>query len=645
MVLFSRPMALLSLLTILAGIIRFTRLDHPSLWYDESMVFRRTCGTYGQLLDCLRTDGFVPLHYSLVWVISRFFKPTPIVLRFFPALCGTLMTPAVYFLARQLLNRSTSLLAAAFTACSAFMLFYSRDAKMYMDAWLFVTLNSACLLWWFRTKKSTAWLCWIASGGAACGIHFSSIIPVAISLLLLLTQSRMRWQDALLWLAGVDVILSGPLLYYEKFNTWKERIDDDGWRDSGLVWINIYNYGRTGPQLLRFLGSSMLTGWEWPKDADLNLIPPQRVIWPERAVELLLVIFLAACLPWADIWRPLKVWMPRLADPDFQSASELSSDPQPQWRIVLWLSLWIAVPLYGFYCRSMNGFASPLDWWHWLVEKFPALLLPAHHHWLLILIALLPLTLAALTIRYRHIRPMMIRGLALLVVTAGLVGICWVMAMVMASMADAAVEAGKPWASLWVPRYVGFIWPMLAVAVAALVMRLPTIAFRTAVIVFLLGLNLGIGSFRIFGQTEPPVDRMAADAFDAENPANHTFLWTHLKRGNDYPGGANLYSEPAEYYLELLQSKPTDPVLFMTALRNRQSKNPGLRSMPWDRDLPSAANTIIIWSQYDPTGPTADLAPPSGWTLQSDTWYQARDYWIWRDLDRYRRQVYVRERS
>ena len=51
------------------------------------------------------------------------------------------------------------------------MLFYSRDAKMYMDAWLFVTLNLACLLWWFRTGKSTAWLCWIACGAAACGLQ------------------------------------------------------------------------------------------------------------------------------------------------------------------------------------------------------------------------------------------------------------------------------------------------------------------------------------------------------------------------------------------------------------------------------------------------------------------------------------------
>ncbi len=79
------------------------------------------------------------------------------------------------------------------------------------------------------------------------------------------------------------------------------------------------------------------------------------------------------------------------------------------------------------------------------------------------------------------------------------------MAIVMASQSAAATKAGKPWESIWVPRYIGFVWPMLAVAAArALLMRLPTKWVRGAAIVFLLGLNLGIGSFRILGQTEPP---------------------------------------------------------------------------------------------------------------------------------------------
>ena len=56
-------------------------------------------------------------------------------LRLLPALAGTFMVPAMYFLARQFLGRRGALLAAAFTAVSAFLNYYSRDAKMYEPTW------------------------------------------------------------------------------------------------------------------------------------------------------------------------------------------------------------------------------------------------------------------------------------------------------------------------------------------------------------------------------------------------------------------------------------------------------------------------------------------------------------------------------
>jgi hypothetical protein len=198
-----RHSVLVILLTIIAGCLRFASIDKPSIWGDEAATWRRISGTYQQMLDELRTAGFMPGNYLLTWWIkdgfpiwgkyeytprsylpdmeSRFFRrlnegrdpamlprmvwtpthrlvpggitPTPLVMRFIPALCGTLMVPAMYFLASHLVSRRTALLAALFTCCSAYMLNYSRDAKMYMQLWFFATLHVGCLLWWLEAYK------------------------------------------------------------------------------------------------------------------------------------------------------------------------------------------------------------------------------------------------------------------------------------------------------------------------------------------------------------------------------------------------------------------------------------------------------------------------------------------------------------
>ena len=529
----------LLLLTIVGGAIRFTRVAHPPLWYDESMVFWRTCGTYGQLLDCLRTDGFVPLHYSLVWVITRFFRPTPMVLRIVPALCGTLMVPGVYFFAKQLLPRKTSQLAAAFTACSAFMLFYSRDAKMYMDAWLFVTLNMGCLLWWFRVNSFTSWLCWVACGAAACGLQITSAIPVAVSLLLLFTQDRMRWQQTMLWLLGVVLIFSGPIGHYEKFNIWIDQVEEDGWQKSQLQWINQYNAGRTGPQLIRYLGSTLIMGWEWPHadavaqplqggqaqelkrpgflpfTAAVPKIPRERFTVPATVAEIILVMLFAGCLPWPRRWR---------------SEFEQETVPQPRWRAMLWLLLLVVVPVYGFYCRSMPDFAGPMQWWDLFPRNSRGLLLG--YWW-----ALIPVLIVFGLRVYRLIAEgsgcsaylrtgldELTDSLKRVIVFLMMIFMLWGMAVVMAAQARVAAAAGKPWESLWVPRYIGFIWPAFAMGVAAIIMRLPTRPVRIMAIVFLLGVNLVIAGMRIIGQTEPPVDLMASDTVAAQDALHHTMI-------------------------------------------------------------------------------------------------------------------------
>src|SRR5689334_12565636 len=108
------------------------------------------------MLDLVSFAGFAPLHYELYWWIGHHVaKLTPIVMRLVPAISGTLMVPAVYFLARQLVSIRTALVAALLATVSAYLLVYSRDAKMYMPFWLMCTLSMGCFVWWLRGLDSS----------------------------------------------------------------------------------------------------------------------------------------------------------------------------------------------------------------------------------------------------------------------------------------------------------------------------------------------------------------------------------------------------------------------------------------------------------------------------------------------------------
>jgi predicted membrane-bound mannosyltransferase len=117
-----RELWVLLALTVFGGVLRFLFLGRPTLWIDEGFTYWRVTGSYRELVDILREGGFTPLHYQAIWVLGRFTNLSPFFLRLIPAVCGTLMVPAMYFLSRQFVSRQTALLVAAFAACSAYLL-------------------------------------------------------------------------------------------------------------------------------------------------------------------------------------------------------------------------------------------------------------------------------------------------------------------------------------------------------------------------------------------------------------------------------------------------------------------------------------------------------------------------------------------
>jgi 4-amino-4-deoxy-L-arabinose transferase-like glycosyltransferase len=364
---------ILLFLTLAGGAIRFAYLDRPTLWGDEAFTYSRVCGDYREMLDVLVYDGFPPLHYEAYWALGQAVPLTPRVMRWIPAAAGTLMIPAMYFLAVQIVRRQAALLAALFTCISAYMMVYSRDAKMYMQCWLFVALNVGCLLWWIRTQRRVAWLAWIATGLAMTGMHLSAIAVLGVEPVIFLTH-RVRWRQVVLFLAGCIVIGAGPAGYKLGFNQWDQQVDEVGFAaGSGVGWVESYNRDRGGVDLALFATTAHLFSWEWPSRGtqlgNPGLDPDVMHILKIVGIALLVFMLIGAL----NAKRP-------------DDAPSTAPPESPWWRSSLWLSLWIMVPAYGIYCASMREFASPRDW----LERAGDLI---GQHWIICEVAIMSLAI------------------------------------------------------------------------------------------------------------------------------------------------------------------------------------------------------------------------------------------------------------
>ena len=151
------------------------------------------------------------------------------------------------------------------------------------------------------------------------------------------------------------------------------------------------------------------------------------------------------------------------------------------------------------------------------------------------------------------------------------------------------------WRSIWVPRYVGVIWPALGLAMAALFMRLPTRPLRWGAIALLLGVNLANSLGRIVLNTERPTDLMAGDivAGDGEGSAIRTFL----------SNAAIMDNFPGRYYLCLASGQQFKPMEFknrfaaVSGIQVRDGAN--ARTIRAELDRAAAGghslDRIIVW--------------------------------------------------
>ncbi len=189
--------------------IRFATLGRQSFWYDEAATGRLVRMGLGGLLRALPDrESTPPLYYVTAWLWTRVFGTGEVGLRSLSALIGTLTVAVVYAAAARLLGRRAALAAAALTAASPLLIWYSQEARAYA---LLVGLCAGSLWALAAALEPGAGRRPLAAWGVVCALalatHYFAVFVIVPEVVWLL---RERGRAAAPALAGV--VLAGCAL-------------------------------------------------------------------------------------------------------------------------------------------------------------------------------------------------------------------------------------------------------------------------------------------------------------------------------------------------------------------------------------------------------------------------------------------------
>jgi uncharacterized membrane protein len=165
---------------VLAGLA--VRLAVPrGIWLDEAISIHQARLS---LHDLFRTlyfgDRQPPLYHLVLWLTIRAFGHGEFAVRLPSLIAGTLVIPVLYELGRELYDRRTGLIAAAFAAVSPMLIWYSQEVRMYEFATVFGLLALLMQLRVIRRGTMANWAGYILASAALLWAHYFGLALIII---------------------------------------------------------------------------------------------------------------------------------------------------------------------------------------------------------------------------------------------------------------------------------------------------------------------------------------------------------------------------------------------------------------------------------------------------------------------------------
>ncbi|MBI2845243.1 MAG: glycosyltransferase family 39 protein, partial [Chloroflexi bacterium] len=191
---------------LLGWLLRLYNLEFQPLWWDEGYtVYFATL----PLPDILKETAQID-HPPLYWIMMKIWGEAagfgPWSMRVFSAFFGILTVALTYRLSRFFLPTWPAIVASLFSALAPFLLWHSREERMYSLVFTIALFSSVLALRLARgeTNRRT-WLLYGFTLGVGPLIHYFLTLLWPVHALLWLSQKRER-------LSGLGVVTAAPIL-------------------------------------------------------------------------------------------------------------------------------------------------------------------------------------------------------------------------------------------------------------------------------------------------------------------------------------------------------------------------------------------------------------------------------------------------
>jgi uncharacterized membrane protein len=169
---------------ILAGLV--LRLAVPrGIWLDEAIsIHQARLSLHDLFRNLYYGDRQPPLHHLALWLTIRAFGHGEFAVRLPSLIAGTVVIPVLYELGRELYDRRTGLVAAAFAAASPLLIWYSQEVRMYEFVALFGLLALLTQLRAIRNGTMLNWAAYILATAALLWSHYFGLLLIAMQQLI-----------------------------------------------------------------------------------------------------------------------------------------------------------------------------------------------------------------------------------------------------------------------------------------------------------------------------------------------------------------------------------------------------------------------------------------------------------------------------